>query len=140
MNPNIFPTNTNLYKKYLFHYLGQQSTYLIDVSISNDDIKFSCSCNERQSCKHIHNIVLGRTVKVKHDEAALVKELASILLNHSVGIKYIEAARYFFQNDDACRRCNSKNIIDTKSKTVAAKFFKLFSKHRYYCKDCHWSW
>ncbi|HQE13403.1 MAG TPA: hypothetical protein PLQ78_11675, partial [Flavipsychrobacter sp.] len=102
MNPNIFPTNTNLYKKYLFHYLGQQSTYLIDVSISNDDIKFSCSCNERQSCKHIHNIVLGRTVKVKHDEAALVKELASILLNHSVGIKYIEAARAFVMTDILC--------------------------------------
>lgn len=127
-------------KKYIFHYQGQQATYLISVSIDKNNLTCSCSCSNRQPCKHIHHLILGRTIKVLEDEVNAVREMATLVSQHPQGNTYIEAAIRYFQNDDSCRRCNSKNIVDTKAKTFSAKLYKLISKHRYYCKDCHWSW
>lgn len=76
-------------KKYIFHYQGQQATYLISVSIDKNNLTCSCSCSNRQPCKHIHHLILGRTIKVLEDEVNAVREMATLVSQHPQGNTYI---------------------------------------------------
>jgi len=132
----ILPNN----KSFLFHTKGQRGIYEIRINIEDEKVHSSCTCSHHKPCKHIQNVFLGRTEKFFSDEADSLKELLQIISNLPEGRNTIEAAKQYFQSETSCRRCNSRNIVDTKGKSLMAKFYKAFARHRYYCKDCRWSW
>lgn len=126
---------------YLFHYKGQRSVYQITVSIAqNSNVSITCSCGSRKSCKHIQNLLIGRYEKIPSNEAPKLTTMLEALSQSPQGIQAMESARFYFQSEDRCRRCNSKNIVDTKDGTFKARLYGLISKHRHYCRDCKWSW
>ena len=127
----------NLYR---IQYHGKRGVYNISISIRNNEIECGCSCSSKKPCRHIHSILIGRNEKLNASDAVIQNRLIQELENCPEGIDILQRSKIYFQLDSTCRRCNSKNIIDTKSQGMKARLYKLISTHRYYCRDCRWSW
>ena len=126
-------------QEFQFVYNGRRGVYTINITIDKDQVRTSCTCISAKPCKHIRNVLIGRRDRLRNGDASMSKMLEA-LSEIAEGRKIIEDSRAFFQQEDTCRRCNSKNIVDTKEKTIKARLFRAISSHRYYCRDCRWSW
>jgi hypothetical protein len=127
-------------EKFLFHYIGYKTSYKVQIGIDDDRLELSCTCDARKPCKHIHHLMLGRTGKVEIGEREQLKNVIEMLSGIPAGREAIQNAKSFFQTEDTCRRCNSTNIVDTRSGSITSRMYRIFSKHRYYCRECRWSW
>lgn len=130
----------NHVKNFVFHYIGQRSVHELSIKIDGEQLVMNCSCKSAKTCKHIHSILIGRSEKLQKKELDQHQMMMKVISQLTAGKEAIQKAKLFFQTEDSCRRCNSRNIVDTRQKTLKARLYKTLSKHRYFCKDCRWSW
>lgn len=127
--------------KVVFNYYGHRQEYRVSFEIGDNESIFSdCSCSSRKPCKHIQNLLISRTEKLRDDQAHLLRDFIGRISKTEAGREAIRQARAYFQEETRCRRCNSEDIVDTKGNTFKSRVYRLLSRHRYYCKNCKWSW
>jgi hypothetical protein len=127
-----------------FNIQGGKGDYQIAFRLDDDEMDSTCTCSyqaAKKLCWHRNYILAGKTSKLTDEEIDNQALLISILSKTLGGQEMIKNARHIFGGRETCKRCNSVNVVDTKH-SFWGKFMKLFitEDHRYFCKDCKWTW
>ncbi|MBS1588911.1 MAG: hypothetical protein JST52_04790 [Bacteroidetes bacterium] len=134
--------NESSRREYNFIIGGERKKYQTKFNFIDNQLEIECSCDHRDTCWHALYILAGKTSRIVGGDMHLQGELIQRIANNSKGKQLIQQANRKFAGETHCRRCHSSRIVKL-NKSLYARLCTLFKEtdnHKYFCKDCKWTW